>query len=243
MGQIFISYSSADETLALTLATDLKASGHTIWIAKWNVIGRLPFWVEIQDAIDKSAVFLFVVSPDSLNSNSSALLEAYYAVALRPRPTIVLVVARAVSRYPIILSPSMYQLHDLTKFPYNTVLQGILNAVHFALSAPTPARTSVKKDVFGSSDFPALAKLIQQSGRASSISREAFCIETLIEYDDLSASPNLNAYDFALTLVKYLYSTGNFEALLRLCDVIGKHFHGQMIADLNILRDKVNNTI
>ncbi len=65
---IFISYSHADRALVDRLADDLRKRGHTVWIDFEGIRGGDVWRQAISDGISASAVFLLILSPDSVNS-------------------------------------------------------------------------------------------------------------------------------------------------------------------------------
>lgn len=127
---VFISYSSKDEEFVLKLATSLQSRHLNIWLDKWNITGHLPFWDEVQEAIEQCSHFIFVVSPHSLARGSAPLLELYHAASLRPVPLIIPVVAQRAEKLPIVISAGIYQFHDFVNQPYEKALAGVIEALH-----------------------------------------------------------------------------------------------------------------
>jgi hypothetical protein len=67
---VFISYASANRELVDRLAADLKARGVQFWIDKEGLKPGMPNWeLAIRDALNQSAVLLYMVAPESLVSN------------------------------------------------------------------------------------------------------------------------------------------------------------------------------
>ena len=68
MQEIFISYSRKDETFGRKLHEGLTQAGHKPWMDWVDIPPSSHWWKEIQAGIDASAIFVFVISPDSLAS-------------------------------------------------------------------------------------------------------------------------------------------------------------------------------
>ena len=68
MTQVFISYSRRDLSFVERLARDLKNSGLEVWYDLSGLEGGQRWGSEIQDAIQKSQVFIIVLSPHSVAS-------------------------------------------------------------------------------------------------------------------------------------------------------------------------------
>ncbi len=131
MGYAFISYDNTDREFTIRLAEDLQAAGCAVWIDKWNVVGRDPFWDEIQVGIENCTHFVFVITPHSLDRNSGAFTELLHAASLKPRPTIVPVmpIATPFKALPLVISPGQYQIHDFTRGPYPDMLRRVIAAL------------------------------------------------------------------------------------------------------------------
>ncbi len=131
MTLLFISYSSKDRPFALRLAESLRRSGYDVWIDRWNITGREPYWDEIQHGIESATHFLFVISPESIASDSGARRELYHAGGLKPTPIIIPVMGKATpfEDFPILISPGQFQIHDFVKQPWDTAYDQVLIAV------------------------------------------------------------------------------------------------------------------
>lgn len=131
MSHAFISYSSKDRDFVLKMAGDLRAAGCTLWLDHWNIVGRDPFWDEIQSGIEGCSHFLFVISPDSIERHSGALTELLHAASLQPPPIIVPIMARETpyQKLPIVVSPGKYQIHDFTRQPYDDSVERVARAL------------------------------------------------------------------------------------------------------------------
>src|SRR5215467_2448018 len=149
MGYIFVSYSSKDRDMALRLAQDLKTAQKDVWIDRWKITGREPYWDEIQEGIEGCAYFLFLVSPDSIDKASGARKELYHVASLKPTPLIVPAMVRSTPYhdFPIIITPGEYQVHDFVTEPYEQTFPLLLRAVSQRgatgeFKMPTPLSTA-----------------------------------------------------------------------------------------------------
>ncbi|MCC7447628.1 MAG: toll/interleukin-1 receptor domain-containing protein [Anaerolineae bacterium] len=131
MTLLFISYSSKDRPFALRLAESLRKSGYDVWIDRWNITGREPYWDEIQHGIESATHFLFLISPESIASDSGARRELYHAGGLKPTPVIIPILVKATpfEDFPILISPGQYQIHDFVKQPWETAYEQVLTAI------------------------------------------------------------------------------------------------------------------
>jgi hypothetical protein len=244
MGTTLVSYSSKDRAFVSKLATDFKNAGHDIWLDIWNITGQTSFfWDEIQAAIDSCSHFVFVISPDSLDPYSDSLKELYYALSLKPTPVIILVICEACpinySTLPMVISPNRYQIHDFTKTPYDIMLQQVLIALEPALSTPNNI-VNIRKSIFTELDFEGLGDLIKRSGRANGApARTALC--NSIGIDPGEVDVNGNDIDFSINFVAFIYRTGNFSALGRICDLLQPLLHGSLKMQLEMLCVKIRN--
>lgn len=98
-----------------------------------------------------------------------------------------------------------------------------------------PGRTPVVNDDF----INELAYLLEMSGRAAPLSRKALCIAIKIEPDDLDFIADTANRDFALQFVSHLDHTGNFPALLELCDAIAPILKEELAYRLGVIRAKL----
>jgi hypothetical protein len=81
MAKVFISYSSKNRELVKALAEDIEALGHAVWFDK-ELTGGHVWWDSILQAILYCEVFIFALSPESLNSEACSR-EYTYAFTLR----------------------------------------------------------------------------------------------------------------------------------------------------------------
>jgi WD40 repeat protein len=83
VNNIFISYSSKSRNVVETLAIDLEAMGYTVWFDK-ELTGGQDWWAEILNSIRRCHLFLFALTPESMDSYPCKL-EYGYAYALNKR--------------------------------------------------------------------------------------------------------------------------------------------------------------
>jgi len=81
---VFISYSRADSDLARKLNNELQLQGKTTWFDQESIASGADFAREIEQGIQSSNNFLFILSPQSVNSPYCAM-EVEYAAKLNKR--------------------------------------------------------------------------------------------------------------------------------------------------------------
>ncbi|MDJ0554974.1 MAG: TIR domain-containing protein, partial [Microcoleaceae cyanobacterium MO_207.B10] len=81
---VFVSYSRADADFARQLNEALQTQGKTTWFDQESIATGTDFQQEISQGIQKSDNFLFIISPDSVNSRYCAD-EVEYAKSLNKR--------------------------------------------------------------------------------------------------------------------------------------------------------------
>lgn len=69
MANIFVSYNRESEVVAGTLVNDIQELGHTVWFDQ-KLSGGQAWWDQILAQIRNCDVFVFVLSPESLNSTA-----------------------------------------------------------------------------------------------------------------------------------------------------------------------------
>ena len=94
MASVFISYSRQREAVARTLAADLETLGHTTWF-DLGLTGGQAWWDQILMRVRDSAVFVFLLDQDSLES-TACQREYIYADELG-KPILPVLVADGVS--------------------------------------------------------------------------------------------------------------------------------------------------
>lgn len=68
MTDIFISYSRRDKELVKKLHAALCKLNRNIWVDWENIPLTADWWKEIEAGIEAAETFIFVISPDSINS-------------------------------------------------------------------------------------------------------------------------------------------------------------------------------
>ena len=68
MPQVFVSYSRRDAEFVTRLADELRGRGKDVWVDVEGIRDAEVFPVALRHAIERSDTFLFVISPDSVNS-------------------------------------------------------------------------------------------------------------------------------------------------------------------------------
>jgi len=81
---VFISYSRADSDIARKLNNELQLQGKTTWFDQESIASGADFAREIEQGIQSSDNFLFILSPQSVNSPYCAM-EVEYAAKLNKR--------------------------------------------------------------------------------------------------------------------------------------------------------------
>jgi WD40 repeat protein len=81
---VFISYSRADSDLARKLNNELQLQGKTTWFDQESIASGSDFAREIEQGIQSSDNFLFILSPQAVNSPYCAM-EVEYAAKLNKR--------------------------------------------------------------------------------------------------------------------------------------------------------------
>jgi hypothetical protein len=82
--EVFISYSRADSDFARLLNSELQIYGKTTWFDQENITSGADFQQEIYNGIASSDNFVFIISPESVNSPYCAA-EVEYAKKLNKR--------------------------------------------------------------------------------------------------------------------------------------------------------------
>src|SRR5260370_2977906 len=94
---VFISYLHLDEAFALQLVGALKQSGFTAWFDRSDVVPAGKFREDVDAGIEEAGAFLFLLSPDSVSSDSKECKrELEYAVSCGKK--LIPVVYKAVDR-------------------------------------------------------------------------------------------------------------------------------------------------
>ena len=72
MADIFISYSRNDAKEATILVDELRLNGYSVWIDHAGIHGASNWTTEIVEALDSCSTVIFLISPDSVNSENVA---------------------------------------------------------------------------------------------------------------------------------------------------------------------------
>jgi TIR domain/GRAM domain len=132
MSRIFISYSSKNRAPVEALANDLETLGHEIWFDK-ELAGGQSWWDEILQGIRNCDLFVFALTPQSLDSHPCSLEHAY-AMALNKHALPVQLLATSTNLLPPWLST--LQIVDYRQRDANAVLK--LSRAFATLPAPKP---------------------------------------------------------------------------------------------------------
>ena len=81
MSTVFISYAFEDREIAEDLYHALERAGHTAFLDKKALPIGQEYNVHIEDLVSKSDYFVFLISPDAIQSGTYALTELQYAEA------------------------------------------------------------------------------------------------------------------------------------------------------------------
>ena len=84
MSDVFVSYARMDEQFVSALCDELRERGKDIWIDSKDIPPTADWRAQIESGIESADVFVFVVSPASLDSDICAY-EIAHAAALRKR--------------------------------------------------------------------------------------------------------------------------------------------------------------
>jgi formylglycine-generating enzyme required for sulfatase activity len=84
--KIFLSYSSKDRALAEPVYLALRAQDHSVFFDRSDLPPGEEYDVRIREAIESSDLFVFLVTPNSLNAGSYTLTELDIAEKTWPQP-------------------------------------------------------------------------------------------------------------------------------------------------------------
>ena len=96
--KIFISYARVDQPLVVSLKNDLTQLGHEVWLDQ-NLLGGQAWWDEILQRIRDSQVYIFALSPQSIDSEA-CMAELGYANKLNRQLLPVMVSATNANYFP-----------------------------------------------------------------------------------------------------------------------------------------------
>jgi len=83
MGKIFISYNRQSEPIVRSLADDIESLSHTVWFDH-ELSGGQAWWDQILARVRDCSVFVFVLSPEGLNSTACRREYSYAAELGKP---------------------------------------------------------------------------------------------------------------------------------------------------------------
>jgi TIR domain-containing protein len=83
MSKIFISYNRQSEPIVRSLANDIESLGHTAWFDH-ELSGGQAWWEQILATVRDCSIFVFVLSPEGLNSTACKREYAYAAELGKP---------------------------------------------------------------------------------------------------------------------------------------------------------------
>lgn len=86
MARVFLSYASEDRAVADDLAVALRDRGHTLFFDRDDLPAGGDFKSQIERALSRSDIFVFLVSPSAVKPGRFTLTEAKLARARWPRP-------------------------------------------------------------------------------------------------------------------------------------------------------------
>jgi hypothetical protein len=98
MPDVFLSYSRKDADFVRRLVGALEAQGRDVWVDFEDIPFATDWWDEIEKGIDASPVFVFVISPDSIQSQVCSLEVAH---ALETNKRIIPIVCRDANMYNV----------------------------------------------------------------------------------------------------------------------------------------------
>src|ERR1700674_5155786 len=105
MANVFISYNRKSRVIVESLAQDLDALGETVWFDE-DLSGGQAWWNEILTRIRRCDLFVFVLDPESLNSE--ACKSEYQYAADLGKPILPILVSDRVSAG--LLPPALCQI-------------------------------------------------------------------------------------------------------------------------------------
>jgi len=73
--RVFLSYAAKDRNLAEAVSLALRAQGHTLFFDRTDLPPGEEYDVRIRRGIEKSQLFVFLLSPDAVDAGSYTLTE------------------------------------------------------------------------------------------------------------------------------------------------------------------------
>ncbi len=128
-GIIFISYVHEDSEFVDHLKESLASAGFEAWVDRSHLEGGQHFLRIIQEAIDRCALMLVVLSPDAVESDYVAG-EYHYA---RQNKKVVIPLDYRICKVPMMLS--ILHIVDFRTIPYDQSVQLLVQAIQHHLGA------------------------------------------------------------------------------------------------------------
>ncbi|MBX3063660.1 MAG: toll/interleukin-1 receptor domain-containing protein [Anaerolineae bacterium] len=133
---IFMSYASADRATVRGIVSDLESLGHEVWFDQ-EISGGTKWWDRIVERVQQCDLFIFAVSPHSLES-SPCRLEYEYADTLRKRILPILIASTDIALLPRELSAIQLVDYRRADKQASLALGRALYALPEPISAPDP---------------------------------------------------------------------------------------------------------
>ena len=73
--RVFVSYASEDDKLAREVAHSLKSRGHKVFIDQSDLPAGQNYEEQIEDAIKRSSLMVFLISPESVADGRLSLIH------------------------------------------------------------------------------------------------------------------------------------------------------------------------
>jgi len=126
--RVFLSYAAQDRNLAEAVSLALRAQGHTVFFDRTDLPPGEEYDLRIRRGIEKSQLFVFLLSPDSVDAGSYTLTELGIAQRVWQHPTgkVLPIVIRPV---PLELIPAYLKSVTLLE-PEGNLPATIADAVH-----------------------------------------------------------------------------------------------------------------
>ena len=150
--RIFLSYAAQDRNLAEAVSLALRAQGHTVFFDRTDLPPGEEYDLRIRRGIEKSQLFVFLLSPDSVDAGSYTLTELGIAQRVWQHPTgkVLPIVIRPV---PLELIPAYLKSVTLLE-PEGNLPATIADAVHRIALARTPSVSQDDDCGTGDSNHP-----------------------------------------------------------------------------------------
>jgi hypothetical protein len=133
---IFISYASKNRTVVRSLVEDLELLEHIVWFDQ-ELSGGQVWWDRITQSIQQCDVFIFALTPESLDSYPCKL-ECNYAQVLKKRILPVLLAEINTSLLPPVLAEIQYVDYRQMDRKAALLLNRALNSLPPAVPCPDP---------------------------------------------------------------------------------------------------------